>query len=551
MSKFKRIIIIFTIVLIGFLIRILGVSSTPPGLTWDEVSLGYNAYSILTTGRDEYGEILPLTLKSFGDYKPALYSYLIIPFIFFFGLNELAVRLPSVVFGTASILLVFLLVRELFKSDIKGYLASLMYALSPWAMIFSRPAFEANLSVFMNLLGFYLLVRWINSRNLTLLLISLIVFCFSIFTYQASRLFVPIIIFTTVLISGRYKRLATKEMGLFGGMFLILIATFFTLIILGQTDRLASVNYFAYTRLEEKTQIILNEDNLKNDFYFTFFHGQWFEYIRGLFERYLMYFSPKTLLIDGDYAERHSTPDIGVLNLYSLIFLPLGLYWLIKKENRYSQNLILLWLLVSPLPAVLSRDLFTTLRGINMSIPWAILEGLGLYFIVFNGLRYLWLKYLIRVLAGLAIVVSVGVFLDSYFIHLPKEHSKFWLYGYKQVFEKTEELNFDKYRQVVISDDYGQPYIYYLFYSKYSPLKFQNQAKLIQQGVDVGTVKKIDNIEFRHIYWPSDRSSEKSLFIGTLEELPDKDIQGNEKFKVLKDVYFLNGEHALRIVKTI
>ncbi|MBI2009816.1 MAG: hypothetical protein HYS86_01425, partial [Candidatus Chisholmbacteria bacterium] len=50
------------LVLIVFFAAILRLSllgQNPPGLYWDEVSLGYNAYSILKTGRDEHNEFLP------------------------------------------------------------------------------------------------------------------------------------------------------------------------------------------------------------------------------------------------------------------------------------------------------------------------------------------------------------------------------------------------------------------------------------------------------------------------------------------------------------
>ena len=92
----KQTLILIIILSLSFILRIYQINSNPPGLTWDEASLGYNAYSILKTGKDEYGSFLPITLKSFGDYKPAVYAYLSLPFIAVLGLNELAVRLPSV-----------------------------------------------------------------------------------------------------------------------------------------------------------------------------------------------------------------------------------------------------------------------------------------------------------------------------------------------------------------------------------------------------------------------------------------------------------------------
>src|SRR5688572_17254454 len=98
-SEKKAVILLLTVVILAAVLRLWNLSSNPPSLTWDEASLGYNAYSLLQTGKDEYGRLFPLNLKSFGDYKPAVYSYLIIPFIVVFGLNEWAIRLPSAIAG--------------------------------------------------------------------------------------------------------------------------------------------------------------------------------------------------------------------------------------------------------------------------------------------------------------------------------------------------------------------------------------------------------------------------------------------------------------------
>src|SRR3990167_8489226 len=96
-------ILFLTLVLAAFL-RLYQISHYPAGLNADEAALGYNAYSLLLTGRDEHGHVLPVNLESFGDFKPAGYSYLLVPMIKIFGLTEFAVRLPSVLFGVLAVL---------------------------------------------------------------------------------------------------------------------------------------------------------------------------------------------------------------------------------------------------------------------------------------------------------------------------------------------------------------------------------------------------------------------------------------------------------------
>jgi len=136
MRRNKFIISGIIITLFGFFSRLLRLGSVPISLHWDEAALGYNAFSILKTGRDEYGQLFPLIFKSFGDYKPGLYVYLAAFSEAIFGLNEFAVRLPSAVFGSLAIFLLFLVVKELF-SGFKGreavaLIASFVLATSPW-----------------------------------------------------------------------------------------------------------------------------------------------------------------------------------------------------------------------------------------------------------------------------------------------------------------------------------------------------------------------------------------------------------------------------------
>ena len=100
----------FLIILISIFLRFYKLGVNPPSLTWDEASLGYNAYSILKTGADEYGNKFPISIRSFDDYKPPLYVYLAVPSIGIFGLNEFAVRLPSAIIGILSVIAIYFIV---------------------------------------------------------------------------------------------------------------------------------------------------------------------------------------------------------------------------------------------------------------------------------------------------------------------------------------------------------------------------------------------------------------------------------------------------------
>ncbi|MBU0570240.1 glycosyltransferase family 39 protein, partial [Patescibacteria group bacterium] len=160
---------LFIILLVATFLRLWKLGSIPSHLTPDEASLGYNAYSILKTGRDEYGKFLPIIFKSFGDYKPGFYIYLTVPFVAIFGLTEFAVRLPGALAGVVAVWLIYKIVKILsfrftslqndnetrklengnkhslrqgqWKLEI---LTAFLLAVSPWHIHFSRGAWEVN-----------------------------------------------------------------------------------------------------------------------------------------------------------------------------------------------------------------------------------------------------------------------------------------------------------------------------------------------------------------------------------------------------------------------
>jgi len=150
------------IIFIGAFLRFYQLGFNPPSLTWDEASIGYNAYSILKTGKDEYGNLFPISIRSFDDYKPPVYTYLTVPFIAALGLNEFSVRLPAAIIGVFFVVVIYFLVKELLqKWDKKFYetvscASALFIAISPMSLQFSRAAFEGNIGLFFLMLALLL-----------------------------------------------------------------------------------------------------------------------------------------------------------------------------------------------------------------------------------------------------------------------------------------------------------------------------------------------------------------------------------------------------------
>src|SRR5439155_2990578 len=107
--------------------------------------IGYNAYSLLRTGRDEYGVRWPLAFQSYGDYKRPVYVYAAIPSIAVFGPTATGVRLPSALAGALSVPALYAVGALLLRDRRVALIAAGFLAISPWAVLFSRAAREVSI----------------------------------------------------------------------------------------------------------------------------------------------------------------------------------------------------------------------------------------------------------------------------------------------------------------------------------------------------------------------------------------------------------------------
>ena len=177
-------ILILLIVLISFSLRFYRLSDYP-ALNADEAAIGYNAYSLIETGKDEHGNPWPIHFQSFNDFKPGLYFYLVIPFVKFLGLNEWAVRIPGALLGVATVFLLYLLVRQMFKDERLALVSSFFLAISPWHIHFSRGGWEVNTATFFIVLGLWLFIKALEKPKFFFL--SAVSFALSLYTYHVAR----------------------------------------------------------------------------------------------------------------------------------------------------------------------------------------------------------------------------------------------------------------------------------------------------------------------------------------------------------------------------
>lgn len=501
------------IILLASILRLFKLGSVPPAIYWDEASLGYNAYSILTTAHDEHGKFMPVTnFAAFGDYKPPLYIYATVPSIAIFGLSEFAIRFPSAFFGILTVLLSYFLARLLFKNEIIALLASFFLAISPWHLQFSRGAFEANLGLFFSTLGIYLFLKFAAERPVYLVP-SVLSFLAGMYTFTGQRLFIPFIL---VILSVFLVRQIRANVKLVATTIIVASVLFWPLLIFTTQTIEGRLRFDEVTIFKDLDPI--NQSNryrAKDNFswWADIIHNRRLFYAHQYLNHYFDAFNPSFLLIRGDVNPRLSIQEIGELYPLDLALILAGIYFLFSKNQRY-RFLIVAWLLVSPLGPAAARETPHALRMIHILPTFQLIAAYGLY----NLYQMIKFKKLFIFVVFLTVLFSLFYYLHMYYLHWPRNYSDQWQYGYKEAVEvvKSRYQNSDR---VIVTKSLGRPYIYFLLFMQFDPRSYWQSAQIVRDKfffIDVGSFDKFifsDN--------PSEVSaSGKILYVTKPQELP-------------------------------
>lgn len=470
---FKKInFLLLLIFFLGFVLRFWNLGSIPSGFDADEAAFGYNSYSILKTGADEYGKILPLTLKSFGEYKPALYSYLAIPFVYFFGLTPFAVRLPSAIFGSLTVVLFYFFISNLFKNKRLALFASIILAISPWHINLSRTVSEVVISVFFVLLMLYSLNIFAKENKSKWLTVSFASAVFSILSYTASRLFIPMLLLI-FLFYFQKKNIFSKIKKKYLVFFTIIIFFVAAYTFLDSASRIRQINIFEHPQ----TRLVLEEQIRENGstpaMVTRMFHNKVINYSRTAFENYQKYFAPDYLFLNGGLPQRMKIPDSGLVYFWQLPFILFGVYLAFKKKLP-EPILMMLWWLILLIPVSLTFDEVPNVyRSAIIIIPISLISSFGLVSF-FEGKIPIIKKVLIAFLIIFAFW-ELSYYLLQYYVR--QENHKPWYRGYAFK-ELVAEINrqYPYYKKIVITKAHPSPYIYVLFYGKFNPGKYQKMG---------------------------------------------------------------------------
>lgn len=531
-------ILFFLIILLAFALRFWNVSGNPPSLTWDEVSWGYNAYTLGVTGRDEFGTVPVTFLESFGDFKPPVYAYLsVIPY-WIFGLNEFSTRFISAFFGVLSVVVAYFLVCEIFytSKNKRNYaiLTSFLLSISPWHILLSRAAFEANVATFFIMLGvFIFLLSTREARNVRYLVFSFLCFVVAMNTFNTSRVFLPLL--GIVLVGVRYKMLLRKwKVVVLSSMLPIILLIPLALFSITPQAKLRyeEVNIFSDIKVIERVN--KESENAGNNLLSNLIYNRRFAYGVEYMSHYLDNLNPIFLFIKGDGNPKFSIQDVGQMYIWELPFLVIGIALLIRRREG-AWILVPLWLLLGIVPAATARETPHALR-IETTLPMfqiLVAYGLVLSYEYIKSKNYLLRRGLVSMF-GLAVMFCFIYFVHNYFVHYPIKYASEWQYGYKEAVEFSEQ-NKDKYNNIYFTKDLGRPYMYVLYYGKYSPETLIDKGKIEREALGFVHVNELDKYVFADEF---PELSPNNLYINTPGKIPDE-------ARVVKKFYTPNGKEAL------
>lgn len=525
MKNRHYLILLILIFFIAFFLRFFKLGEIPFGFYQDESAIGYNAYSIIETGKDEYGKPWPLYFKSFGDYKLPVYIYSTILPIKLFGLNEFAIRFPSAFFGFLTVIIFYFFVKDISKNKNLAIISTALLAINPWHLHYNRATFEVSISLFLFVLGSWLLFKSFSNKKFTgKFLIGTVCFIISLYSYNLTRLLAPLLYF---LFLGFYfkdlKNVNRKEIGATVLVSILLLMPFVSTFFAKEGVSSASgtlINSSAAVQspLLEYRSYMMVFPSLVNKIFFNTYSLTFFQYIKNI----INYFSVSFFFVSGSAHGNHGIGDIGQFYFLEFSFILLGLFKLFSQKIKWGV-LLLLWASFTVLVAALTRESPQATRSFFLIVPLVIFSGFGLLYFI-NWIKTLRSrKYFIPLVFVISVFSFYNLFyyFSSYYVKFPISYAKSWRLKDKELSLFIKE-NGKKYNKIIFDKNAGFMYSSLLFYLPYPPEDFQNTS--IREADDSEGFSKVISFGkyvFKDIDWINDIKMEKVLIITTPDKKPN------------------------------
>jgi len=536
-----RTLIAFIIVLaLAAFLRFYQLGNSNNGFYLDEAAIGYNAYSVMLTGKDEFGKSFPLLFRSFTDFKAPLYIYLSIIPIKVLGLSVFSTRFLSAFSGLTAVFVCYFLINMITKSNrLLSLITTLTLAIAPWHVFYSRGAWESNLSLLLLLVGSYFCFRGFQTKTKLLFLLGSVFFVLSAYAYHGQRIVAPLILGTYILYFRNW--LLENKKFLIQSFIAITIIALPILIISftpGGQSRVKSLNYFSSQSIlpwQNSNSLIKNHTLIAT---------------RKWFALYTAYYSPKNLFSPDPAEKQRWLVDLATFYTWQFPFFIIGIFALIRSK-KYSElkMFIIPWLMFSSVAAAFTGDPFSTVRALPLVFPLCVIIAVGIaetYLTISQKTRIFLPVFSIIILTS----VSIINLLTQLIYILPYERAKFWEVGYSSMINELQKY---PNNHVVIDNSRGESYIHLLFFTKFDPSAYQKETGYLElpnyyNSFTRVNEKKFGQFEYRSINWGREEK-EGNIVAGDELMASKESIISNPRRQLIKEILFPDKSVAFRIIK--
>lgn len=480
-------ILLVLIVIVALAIRLMLLDSIPYGAHIDEASLGYNAYSIAETGKDEFGKTMPMIFQAYGDQKLPSYIYATAGITKFFGLSNFTTRLAGVIGSCLLVIFTYLLLRVFKFSENVSLFGSLVTATSPWLIMLSRVfGYESGFGLLFYTIGLWSAFSMLTSKRKNLfLIIAVVAFGLTLYSYLAYRLITVLTLISFVMLFMRARTLISSR-----GVVLILAfcISIFPIVLQGfKGDGFARASQTMSTSLVGMTMTINDNRSIcaksvpKIICYLS--SNKFNSYAYTVMRGYASVLFPQYLFIDGDVDANYVNVD--EYGLMSLVIMPLylvGLYYLTKKllsgTVTKQELFVFMGLIITPIPTVL----LGVAQQVRLSGMFPFILMTCMYGVdhVSQLAKYDFIKKNFLYVLGICTLISTGFFMVNF------------LYIHTQKYEETFQTPIAKLMQYLGREKNASIYIrgineaivLYAYYNAYDPRQFQ--ANVIRPAADSG-----------------------------------------------------------------
>ena len=470
--KNKVVVIEVIILIVGFLVRLIAIDKFPTAFNVDEASEGYEAFSILNYGIDRRGNFLPVFLVSWGGGQNALLAYIMIPFIKILGLSELSIRLPMAILGCFTLFLFYLLLKNISNKTL-GLCGLAFFAICPWHIMKSRWGLESNIFPDLILISIYLLVKGLENKNNMLYYLAFVIAGLTGYSYGTAYFFLPIFIMLLLIVL-----CVKKEISVAKAIASLLVVTVVNIpimlyVIINKFD-LPQINlpFMTIPRLTVKRY-----EEVTSIFSGNFINQSLSNFVTSI----------KLIISQNDNLPWNALPISGTTYTISIVFLLIGLITAFnnKRKIKIKYNYIFnIWFIVSILLLFVCEPNINRINIIWIPIIYYIVLGIYRLSEFSNGLR------------NIIIVAYIVFFINFQIRYYNQDFNSNAYFTFEANFQEVVEFTENIDKKIYVGNTIKEPYIYFLFYSKYNPNEFCRTVSYYEPNSQFEEVRSFGKYNF-------------------------------------------------------